>query len=67
MAAALLLQGASAWACPICLGAGQASKAQKLVATPEAVLAVPTADPSRFRVIEVVKGERPASGTVEGG
>ncbi len=49
------------------MGAFQQSKAQELVSAPHAVLAVPTADPSRFRVIEVVKGERPASGTVEGG
>ena len=33
----------------------------------QAVLALPTADPSRFRVVEVLRGERPASGTVEGG
>ncbi len=54
-------------ACPLCLGAFQQSKAQELVSAPQAVLALPTADPSRFRVIEVVKGERPASGTIEGG
>ena len=58
---------AEAVACPLCLGGGQPSKAQQLVAAPHAVLAVPTADASRFRVIQVIKGERPASGTVEGG
>src|SRR4029453_7606031 len=60
---------ASAWAiaCPLCMGAFEQSKAQQLVAAPHAVLAVPTADPSRFRVIEVVKGKRPTSATVEGG
>jgi hypothetical protein len=31
------------------------------------VLAVPTEDASRFRVIQVIKGERPADGMVEGG
>jgi hypothetical protein len=67
LAAALLLQGASAWACPICLGAGQASEAQQLVATSQAVLAVPTEEAGRFRVVQVIKGERPANGTVEGG
>ena len=66
-AAALLCASAGAIACPLCMGAFQQSKAQELVSAPHAVLAVPTADPSRFRVIEVVKGERPASGTVEGG
>ena len=57
--------GASA--CPLCLGWGKPSTAQQLVATPQAVLALPTADASRFRVIQVIKGERPADGTVEGG
>ena len=67
MAAALLLPGVSAWACPICLGWGKPSTAQRLVATPQAVLAVPTADAGRFHVIHVIKGERPADGMVEGG
>ena len=53
-------------ACPLCMGAFQQSEAEELITSPNAVLAVPTADPSRFRVIEVVKGERPAGGTVEG-
>jgi hypothetical protein len=67
LAAALLLPGVGASACPLCLGAGQQSKAQQLVATPQAVLAVPTADPGRFRVIQVIKGERTADGMVDGG
>ena len=67
LAAVLLCASAGVIACPLCMGAFQQSKAQELVSAPHAVLAVPTADPSRFRVIEVVKGERPASGTVEGG
>jgi hypothetical protein len=66
-ALALLCAGAGAIACPLCLGAFQQSKAQELVSAPQAVLAVPTADASRFRVVDVVKGERPAGGTVEGG
>ena len=66
-ALALLCAGAGVIACPLCLGAFQQSKAQELVSAPQAVLAVPTADASRFRVVDVVKGERPASGTVEGG
>jgi len=41
------------------MGAFQQTKAQELVTVPQAVLNEPTADPSRFRVIEVVKGERP--------
>jgi hypothetical protein len=67
LAATLLCTSAWAIACPLCMGAFQQSKAQQLVAAPRAVLGVPTADPSRFRVVEVVKGERPASATVEGG
>jgi hypothetical protein len=67
LAAALLLQGSGASACPICLGAGQSSAVQQLVATPQAVLAVPTADAGRFRVVEVIKGDKPTDGTIEGG
>lgn len=67
LVAVLSCLSAGSIACPLCMGAFQQSKAQQLVAAPHAVLAVPTADPSRLRVIEVVKGERPASGTVEGG
>lgn len=67
LAAALLLQAVGVSACPICLGAGRASKAQQLVATPQAVLAVPTANASRFRVVQVIKGEPSADSTVEGG
>ena len=67
LAAALLLHGVSAWACPLCLGWGKPSTAQRLVATPQAVLAVPTADAGQFRVTQVIKGERTADGMVEGG
>ena len=65
--AALSWASVEAVACPICLGAGQASKAQELVTAPDVVLAVPTRDASRFRVTEVIKGKRPSSGTLEGG
>jgi len=67
LAAALLLKGVGASACPLCLGWGQPSMAQRLVATPQAVLAVPTGEAGRFRVIQVIKGERTADGMVEGG
>jgi len=49
------------------MGAFQQSKAQQLAAAPRVVLAVPTANASRFRVIEVIKGERPSTSTIEGG
>ena len=67
LAAVLLCVSAAAAACPLCLGAGQPTKAQQLAAAQQAVLAVPTADASRFRVIEVIKGERPSTSTIEGG
>jgi hypothetical protein len=67
LTAALLLHGVGTSACPLCLGAGQLSTAQQLVATAQAVLAVPTAAAGRFRVTHVIKGDRPADGTVEGG
>lgn len=66
LAVALLCASAAAVACPLCLGAGQPTKAQQLVAAPQAALAVPAAEAGRFRVVEVVKGERPAA-TIEGG
>ncbi len=66
LAAALLLPGVNAWACPVCQGWGRPSTAQRLVVSPQAVLAVSTADAGRFRVIRVIKGERPADGMVEG-
>ena len=67
VAAGLLLKCVEAAACPLCMGWGQPSTAQQLVATPQAVLAVPTEEAGRFRVVQVIKGERPADGTVEGG
>ena len=67
LVAVLLLKCAGVAACPLCLGWGQPSTAQRLVSAAQAVLAVPTEDASRFRVIQVIKGERPADGTVEGG
>ena len=67
LAAALLLQGVDAVACPICMGWGRPSKAQQLVGAPQAVLAVPAGDAGRFRVVHVIKGERPPDGTLEGG
>jgi hypothetical protein len=66
LAAVLLCVSAAAAACPICLGAGQPTKAEQLADAKQAVLAAPTADSSRFRVIEVIRGERPSTGTIEG-
>jgi len=67
LAAVLLCVSAASAACPICLGAGQPTKAQELASAQQAVLAVPTADAGRYRVIEVIHGDRPSSSTVEGG
>ena len=64
---ALLSVSTAAAACPICLGAGQSTVAQQLAAAPQAVLALPTADAGQFRVVEVLRGERPSTRTIEGG
>jgi len=63
----LLCVSTAAAACPICLGAGQSTVAQQLAAAPQAVLALPTADAGQFRVVEVLRGERPSTRTIEGG
>lgn len=67
LAAALLCVSAAAAACPLCLGAGQPTKAEQLVTAQQAVLAVPAAGADRFRIVEVIKGERPSSSAIEGG
>lgn len=67
LAAALLSLGTAAAACPICLGAGQQTVAQQLAAAPQAVLALPAADAGQFRVVEVLRGARPTTRTIEGG
>ena len=66
-AVALVSVSAAAAACPICLGAGQPTKAEELAEAQQAVLAVPTADATRFRVTEVIHGDRPSGTTIEGG
>jgi hypothetical protein len=63
----LLSVSTAAAACPICLGAGQSTVAQQLAAATQAVLALPTAEPRQFRVVEVVRGDRPSTRTIEGG
>ena len=67
LAAALLGASAAAAACPICLGAGQHTVAQELAAAQQAVLAIPTAEAGRFRVVEVIRGERPSARAIEAG
>jgi hypothetical protein len=67
LAALWLCVSTAATACPICLGAGQPTKAHELASAQQAVLAVPTADASQFRVVEVIRGDRPPSSTIEGG
>jgi hypothetical protein len=53
----LLIASAVAAACPLCLGGAARSLAQELIDLPRAVLAAP--DGRHFRLVEVVKGERP--------
>jgi len=67
LVAVLACASTGAAACPLCLGGFQQTRSQQLVTARQAVLAVPTADASRFRVVDVLKGQRPDSGTIEGG
>ncbi|MFO1313177.1 MAG: hypothetical protein U1F41_14060 [Burkholderiales bacterium] len=64
---AVLLLGASlgATACPLCLGAFRASMADQLVDARQVVLADPGPDRRTYRVVAVIKGERPASAVIE--
>jgi hypothetical protein len=59
-AALFLCASFAASACPLCLGAFRSSVAQQLVDLPHAVLAQPSADGRGYRVVTVIKGERPA-------
>lgn len=63
--ALLLCASVVATACPLCIGAYRPSPAQELTLLRQAVLAVPTANRSGYRVVEVIKGEQPPNGMVE--
>jgi len=63
LAALLVFAGLDAVACPLCMGAYQSSAGQKLVEMRRAVLASRTAD-GGYRVVEVIKGERPTGGSI---
>jgi hypothetical protein len=63
-AALFLCTSFAATACPLCLGAFRSSVAQQLVNLPRAVLAQPSADGRGYRVVAVIKGERPAGGII---
>jgi hypothetical protein len=67
LATLLLLVSIDLLACPLCMGSGRLSKAQQLVELPQSVLAVPTADAGRYRVVEIIKGGQPAGSTIEAG
>jgi hypothetical protein len=62
--ALLLCASSVATACPLCLGAFRSSVAQQLVNLPHAVLAQPSADGHDYRVVAVIKGERPEDGII---
>jgi len=63
--AAFLLGATSvAAACPLCLGAFRPSLSQQLVELGHSVLAQPSADGREYRVLAVIKGDRPAGGTI---
>ena len=63
-AAMVLCTSSLATACPLCLGAFRSTAAQRLVELPHAVLAQHTADGNNYRVVAVIKGDRPAAGTI---
>jgi hypothetical protein len=63
-AALFLCVGSLATACPLCLGAFRATVSQQLVELPRSLLAQPSADGRDYRVLEVIKGDRPTDGTI---
>ncbi|MGB8576112.1 MAG: hypothetical protein WCD56_06050, partial [Pseudolabrys sp.] len=63
-AALFLCTSFAATACPLCLGAFRSSVAQQLVNLQHAVLVQPSADGREYRVVAVIKGERPAGGII---
>ena len=63
-AALFLCTSVAATACPLCLGAFRSSVAQQLVNLQHAVLVQPSADGREYRVVAVIKGERPAGGII---
>jgi len=66
-AALLFWASLVAAACPLCIGALRQSPAQELTSLRQAVLAIPTAGQQSYRVVEVIKGERPSNGVIDEG
>ena len=66
LASLLVWVSLDAASCPLCLGAFQQSAAQQLVDLKHAVLAVPAENGGSYRIVEMIKGERPRSGTIDG-
>ena len=64
VAAVFVCASVVAAACPLCLGAFRSSAAQQIVSLPQAVLAKPSADGRTYRIVAVIKGERPAGGRI---
>jgi len=60
----LLAFAGEAQACVICLSAITITPGQKLDSADEAVIALRSANPEQFRIIEVVKGNAAAGGTI---
>jgi hypothetical protein len=54
----------AATACPLCLGAFRSSVAQQLADSPHVVLAQPSTNGRGYRIVAVIKGERPAGGII---
>jgi hypothetical protein len=64
LAALLLVTAGGAEACPICLSGLVVTPGQQLDGADQVVLAVPAAGENRFRIVEVVKGNDIAGGTI---
>jgi hypothetical protein len=60
----LLCASPAATACPLCLGAFRSSVAQQLVEVQNAVLAQPTGNGRDYKVLAIIKGERPTDGII---
>ena len=65
VAATLLFASVDLAACQLCIGAFRSSAADQLVEMPQAVLALPIANGSQYRVVEVIKGEQPAGKIID--
>jgi hypothetical protein len=65
LAAVLLLVSGGAWACPICFTGQTVTLGQRLAAADRVVLAMPDAGGTRFRIVDVIKGDDTRGAVIE--